>query len=128
MKFTLYFLAVSFTIFTFISCDDDEDMANGGDPDPTTDTNPIPDQTSTYSEHVAAIMSNNCISCHSNPPVNGAPMALETFAQVVASAKDRNLYGRMSTNSMNNIMPPSGRLADETILLVEDWIADGLKE
>ena len=35
-----------------------------------------------YSSEIASIMSVNCISCHSSPPVNGARFPLTTYTEV----------------------------------------------
>ena len=44
--------------------------------------------------NVSSIFQNNCISCHSNPPVNGAPMSLINYNDIkdaVEKVKDYNL-------------------------------------
>ncbi len=109
------------------SSDDDNDTMS---PDPTTPvaTNPIPDVTTSYNAHVKTIIDTHCIECHAATPTQGAPMPLITFSQVVAATKDRNLFDRMNTTNSLKVMPQSGRLPDATILVVQDWIADGLTE
>lgn len=129
MKTPIQFLLVFLVTVLLISCEGDtDDMGTGTDPDPEPDTNPIPDKISTYEADVKIIMSSHCTNCHSNPPSQGAPMSLETYQEVVSAVNNRDLFGRVSTTNMNNVMPESGRLPDATILKVDDWIADGLKE
>lgn len=129
MRIPIKLLFLFLFSITLLNCGgDNDDMDTGVDPDPDPETNPIPDKISTYEADVKSIISSNCTTCHSNPPSQGAPMSLETFQEVVNAVNNRDLFGRISTTNMNNVMPQSGRLPDATILLVEDWIADGLKE
>ncbi|GAA3516532.1 hypothetical protein GCM10022393_33300 [Aquimarina addita] len=116
-----------------LSCGDDDTTTEGGDEGddgPVAEMNPIPDQTTSFAANIEVIMTDHCISCHGATPSNGAPMALVTFAQVVEAVDNRNLLDRMDREGFN-IMPPEtngGRLSDATILLVDDWIEDGLLE
>ena len=72
-------------------------------------------------------MQNSCLGCHSDPPVNGAPFALANFTQ--ASSRSAAILNVMSRQSgAARAMPPSGRLPQSTIDLVEQWIEDGLIE
>ncbi|UZO80785.1 hypothetical protein NBT05_17830 [Aquimarina sp. ERC-38] len=93
-------------------------------PDETVDLNPIPDQTTSYTGQVKAIIDAECLRCHGNPPTQ-APTTLANYESVVEGVQKGNLLGRLK--STNNVMPPTGKIADEKILLIEDWIADGLK-
>ncbi len=122
-SFTIYFLFCSILL---ISCGSDDDAMS--EPDPEPDMSPISTQISTYQAHVKTIIDTHCISCHSNPPTQGAPMSLETFDEVVNAENNRGLFARISTTNEFNVMPQSGRLPDETILIVEDWIEDGFQE
>jgi hypothetical protein len=81
----------------------------------------------TYTDNISQIMQSACIGCHSSPPVNGAPFALVNFSQVNQRAGD--ILNAMSRQSGTpNAMPPSGRLPQATIDLVERWINDGQLE
>lgn len=83
----------------------------------------------TYNENVKAIIDNNCISCHSNPPENGAPMSLIIYENVKEAVETRNLIGRISTEDLGFIMPFGGpRLPQNLIDAVTQWEVDGLLE
>lgn len=80
-----------------------------------------------YNDDVAPIIQNACLGCHSSPPVNGAPFALVNFSQV--SQRASGILNTMSRQSGTpSAMPPSGRLPQATIDLIEKWINDGKLE
>lgn len=83
----------------------------------------------TYEDNIKAIIDNNCIGCHSSPPVNGAPMALTTFNDVRDAVENRNLIERISTTDAGFLMPFGGpRLPQNLIDLVIQWEQEGLME
>ncbi|MEZ4811595.1 MAG: hypothetical protein R2819_14645 [Allomuricauda sp.] len=83
----------------------------------------------TYNGNIGSIIGSNCLSCHSNPPVNGAPFALTTYTQVKNVAESGSLLAAISKQTGEpRAMPPTGRLPQATIDLVQQWIADGLLE
>lgn len=129
MKKDILYLALLAGVLTLVSCGGSDD--NETEEPVVIAPDPIPSQTSTYTTHVKPIIDANCIDCHSDPPTRQAPMALVTFAQVVEAENNRDLYGRVFTSSFTRVMPPNeegGRLPDATILIIEDWIADGMIE
>ncbi|NRB84361.1 MAG: hypothetical protein HRU49_11395 [Winogradskyella sp.] len=82
----------------------------------------------TYETNIKPIIDNNCIVCHNNPPVNGAPMSLTTFSNVVEAVENRNLIGRISATD-GSVMPAGGpRLPQSLIDLVIQWVEEGLME
>ncbi len=83
----------------------------------------------TYQKDIKAIIGNNCLECHSSPPINGAPFPLTNYLQVRNVAESGLLLtaiGRQTGEA--RAMPPPGRLPQAVIDRVEQWIADGLKE
>jgi len=125
-----YLFLLLFIVTIFIGCSKDDETAPPDgmvDPEPMPVANPIPNKTTFFSNDVQPTINSNCKGCHSDPPTQGAPMALETFQQVVNAVNNRDLFARVSSTG-TNVMPTSGRLPDATILLIEDWIADGLME
>ena len=113
------FLVIAIGI-TILSCanDSEDDLMN---------PSPLPD-TVTYVNDVKTIIDNNCISCHSNPPVNGAPNALITYAQVKDAVLNKNLIGRISGTS-GTLMPQGGpKLPQNLIDIIIQWETDGLLE
>lgn len=88
----------------------------------------IIDDIVTYEANIKSIIDGNCIGCHSNPPVNGAPNALVTFENVRDAVENRNLIGRISASD-GSVMPLGGpRLPQNLIDLVIQWKEEGLEE
>jgi len=77
--------------------------------------------TASYSNDIKPIMDAYCISCHSSPPVNGAPMQLTTAASVKEAILDRGLIERVEEGSM----PEVGRLSAEEVQRIKNWKAGG---
>ncbi|WP_397363121.1 hypothetical protein [Olleya sp. R77988] len=82
----------------------------------------------TYITDIKPIFENNCIFCHNDPPVNGAPISLTTFQEV--SSQANSIINRISLQAGEpGIMPFGGpRLPQTSIDLVQQWIDDGLLE
>ncbi len=120
---TLFFLLL--LVLSLCSCtnDSESDLIDSGD-----DINGgNPNSSINYTDDVSAIMQSACISCHSSPPVNGAPFALINFNQV--NQRANNIFNRMSLQSgAPGAMPPSGRLPQSTIDEIEQWIQNGKPE
>ncbi|MDJ0645461.1 MAG: cytochrome c [Flavobacteriaceae bacterium] len=88
-----------------------------------------PDGPVTYNANIRAIINNNCLGCHSDPPQNGAPFPLTNYDQVLARAQNGQLLRAIRRQTGEpRAMPPSGRLPQATIDLVAQWIEDGLNE
>lgn len=87
-------------------------------------------ETVNYIEDIQPIIENNCTFCHSNPPVNGAPMSLVTYNDVVVAIENLNLINRISRDAgESGAMPLGGpKLPQNLIDLVIQWQADGLLE
>jgi len=91
------------------------------------DSTPLPNLV-TYEADVKSIIDNNCNFCHSDPPVNGAPRALVTYAQVKDAVEHHNLIGRIDGSS-GPLMPQGGpKLPQNLIDIIIQWEADGLLE
>ncbi|MEZ4855861.1 MAG: hypothetical protein R2812_05250 [Gelidibacter sp.] len=83
----------------------------------------------TYTSDVKPIISNNCISCHTNPPENGAPMSLLMYNNVKDAILNRGLINRISSEDLGFLMPFGGpRLPQNLIDVIIQWEADGLLE
>lgn len=80
-----------------------------------------------YVRDIKPIMENSCTRCHASPPVNGAPFSLINFEQV--SQRATNILTTMNRQSgAAGAMPPSGRLPQATIDLIQQWIDEGKPE
>ena len=117
MKPVFKFLFLVATLFFLVSCSSDsEETMMPNNPGLVT-----------YEGNVKAIINNNCLGCHTDPPVNGAPFALTTYAQV--SARANQILTAISRQSgANGAMPPSGRMSQATIDIIDQWIQDGTLE
>lgn len=116
----LLFIVVLFATLSSCSKDSTSDI-----------TTPVPppnnSTTIKYSTDIAPIISANCLSCHSSPPVNGAPMKLTTLDDVKNAILTRGLIDRISrAQGAPGMMPNGGtRLPQETIDKVIEWQNDG---
>lgn len=111
-------------LFLFGSCTEasEDDLSGGGGgqqlPDPVT-----------YQAHVKPIIDNNCLGCHSDPPVNGAPNSLTEYADVWDAVANEGLIGRISLNpGQNGFMPLGGsKLSQFEIDTIIEWENDGFQ-
>ncbi len=84
---------------------------------------------SSYEASIKQIISNNCVGCHQDPPINGAPFALNTYNRVRDRTEKGNLLFAMKRQTGEPAaMPPAGRLPQSTIDLIEQWADEGFLE
>ena len=121
-KLCVFFIAFFIISISLFSCADHglEDLT-----DPVEEIDLV-----TYNDNVKTIIDNNCIFCHNNPPINGAPNSLLTYDQVKSSVLNSNLIGRISSQSGEvGAMPFGGpRLPQNLIDIIVQWQTDGLLE
>lgn len=81
-------------------------------------------------QNIKPIIDNVCLSCHSNPPQNSAPMPLINYDMVKEAVLNRELLDRISRNpGADGLMPLGGpRLPQQQIDLIFKWEVDGLLE
>ncbi len=78
-----------------------------------------------FSQDVAPILNNNCMSCHSQA-ANMGNVDLEGHTKVKAYADNGRLYGALSHASGFSPMPKGGaKLNDCTLAIIKRWIDDG---
>ncbi len=122
MKRTTYIIYIA--LLAFMSCDNasENDLTEPVIIDPTVSV--------TYTDNIKTIIDNNCIGCHSNPPVNGASTPLITYDNVKDRVNNNNLIPRISAQAGEaGAMPLGGpRMPQNLIDLVVQWQADGLLE
>ena len=115
MKKILYIISICAFVMSCTNASEDDLI----------DSTPLPDLV-TYVDDVKSIIDNNCINCHSDPPVNGAPIPLVTYEQVEHAVLNHNLIGRISGSS-GPLMPQGGpKLPQNLIDIITQWQADGL--
>lgn len=122
MKKNIFYLMALFLIIGISACsnDSEDDLINQmQNPDPIT-----------YTDDVKAIIDNNCLNCHSDPPTNGAPIPLVTFDQVKNSTENGTLISRIQSQAGQSGAMPLGapRLPQSLIDIVVQWQADGFVE
>jgi len=111
-----HILSILFLTFIISSC-------SGGSDDPIMD--PPQDNNVTYTGTIKQIIDNNCISCHADPPVDGAPTSLITYLNVKDAVMSSNLIARVENGSM----PPQGAdLTAAQVQSIKDWQSGGFKQ
>ena len=114
-------ILVMLTALTIFNCANDSE-------DDLIDPNSLPTIVN-YVDHVKPIIDNNCINCHSNPPVNGAPISLITYQDVKSAVQNNHLISKINGNGPGELMPLGGqKLPQHTIDLITKWETDGLLE
>jgi len=82
-----------------------------------------------YNATIRTVINNNCVGCHSDPTQNGAPFPLTNYDQVLVRAENGQLLRAISRQTGEaRAMPPSGRLPQATIDLIDRWIQEGAIE
>jgi hypothetical protein len=81
---------------------------------------------------VATLIGDQCVSCHSDPPIQGVPMSLTSLDALKAPAPTdpTQTVAEMSVQRMNDPlypMPPTGQLAADQIQIFSDWVAGGMQ-
>lgn len=81
---------------------------------------------------VDSVLANNCRQCHTNPPVNGAPMPLQFQENLDAPARSdssKKVYelvgARIHDDARPMPQPPNARLNVADTKVLDDWIAAG---
>ena len=108
-------------MFALASC-------SSNSPDDLIDAKIIP-ETVTFTNDVQPIINANCIMCHQNPPLNGAPMPMTDYAKVKQAVQDRGLIGRISRAQGTSGMMPNGgtRLPQAKIDIIIKWRDQGFQ-
>jgi hypothetical protein len=80
---------------------------------------------------VVDLLESHCVSCHSDPPRNAAPMAMVTYEQLAAPSPSdpSRTVAEMSIERMASTdapMPPGSQLPAEVVAAFEAWVGDGM--
>jgi len=101
-------------------------------PQPTPRTTPVPQPVvATYSQVQNRILTQACIQCHSGSRPSGR-VDLTSFKAIMANSKKLAVAGDAAhsllyTEIKSGSMPPRGKLSQDLITLMKDWINDGAK-
>ena len=79
----------------------------------------------TYNGDISPIISGSCLTCHTDPPVNNAPMSLTTLQNVKDAITGRGLIGRIANGSMPAVGNP---LSAAQVQKFRDWETGGFKQ
>jgi hypothetical protein len=79
---------------------------------------------------MAALLEQNCQSCHAAKPVAGAPMPLVTWNDLMAPAHSdpsRRVYElvKLRVSATTKFMPPAGHLSAAQLAVVDAWMNAG---
>jgi mono/diheme cytochrome c family protein len=90
----------------------------------------IPAASSDLPCDLETLLHDRCQACHTRPPAGGAPMALLTYADLIAPAKSdasQRVADRALARMERGEMPPAANppLSDAEIAVLRDWIAAG---
>jgi hypothetical protein len=77
----------------------------------------------TYNNNVKSIISNNCLSCHSE--AGDQYPTMETYAQLKEATEKGDVICRIDDQSCGAVMPQSGRMPQTNINTIKNWAANG---
>ncbi|MDG1761165.1 MAG: hypothetical protein P8L72_05700 [Flavobacteriaceae bacterium] len=114
-------LLFSFLLLASCGGDSSDDLVEKTE-DPT--ENPNETAAYTYTSHVKSIMTNNCVSCHSSTPINGASSSLVTYEDV--KNYGTSIINRITRNEGEaGFMPKGGtKLPQNLIDQIIQWKED----
>lgn len=118
----LFFALTAIALIFFASCYYDNEEALYPGYNTACDTANV-----TYSTTIAPILSNNCLSCHSNASAGtlGNNLRLENYADVMANATA--VAGSIKHSGSYSPMPKNGgKLKDCSIKQFDIWIRKGM--
>jgi len=92
---------------------------------------PLPEVVS-YSKDVQPLWNESCISCHKSGGTSPDLTAANSYAAltnnskyVVAGNASASLVYKLMTGAASPLMPPSGKISDSKIAILEKWINAG---
>lgn len=119
MKKIKYFIGIGLLAFIMHGCyiDNEEQLYRFSDSN--CDTTNV-----TYGSSVAAVLSANCVVCHSGSAASGTPQVfLDNYNGVKTVASNGKLLN--SVNYISKPMPPSGKMDYCNIAKIKIWVNAG---
>lgn len=119
-----FLILIMLAALTGCTNDSESDLLEIANPDP--DPEPV---ALTYNGRIKAIIDRQCVGCHADPPRNGAPFPLANYDQVSVRVDNGSLLEAIvKLTGESGAMPPSGRMPQNTIDLIDQWIDEGALE
>ena len=83
----------------------------------------------TYTNQIKPIFENNCLTpdCHTTETASGK-IVLDNYDSVKVSINKGKVLKEINYEPGNSEMPPNGKMNNCTILQIETWIKEGMKE
>lgn len=80
----------------------------------------------TFSKSVKPMLDTYCVGCHKVGAASGS-VVLDNYTGVKVYVDNQRLFGSMSYQQGYSPMPPTGKLTDCQLLVVQKWILKGAK-
>jgi uncharacterized membrane protein len=80
----------------------------------------------TFSKTINPLIQTNCVGCHKTGSVSGGVL-LDSYANVKFYVDNKKMWGAMNYQSGYFAMPPSQKLTDCQLSVVQKWIDKGAK-
>jgi len=80
----------------------------------------------TFSKSVKPMLETYCVGCHKIGAASGS-VILDNYNSVKIYVDNQRLFGSMTSQQGYSTMPPSGKLTDCQLLVVQKWILKGAK-
>ena len=80
----------------------------------------------TFSKSVKPMLDTYCVGCHKTGAASGSVL-LDSYTGVKIYVDNQRLFGTMSAQQGYSLMPPTGKLTDCQLLVVQKWILQGAK-
>lgn len=80
----------------------------------------------TFSKSVKPMLDTYCVGCHKVGAASGS-VVLDNYTAVKVYVDNQRLFGSMTSQQGYSAMPPTGKLTDCQLLVVQKWILKGAK-
>jgi mono/diheme cytochrome c family protein len=81
----------------------------------------------TYSAVIAPMIQTQCIGCHQGANPSGG-VALSTYSNVTSAVNSMGLVDAVNGVNGRSLMPPSGRMSNCNVALLERWVRAGMPQ
>lgn len=79
-----------------------------------------------FSKSVKPLLDTYCVGCHKTGSSSGSVL-LDSYTGVKIYVDNQRLFGTMSSQQGYSPMPPTGKLTDCQLLVIQKWILQGAK-